>query len=683
MSYVSTDIKKIIAEIIENKKEKGGVKNIYFVGCGGSLGALYPAKTFMEREAQVLRSAWINSNEFVHSTPKDFGENSIICLACHKGNTPETIQAAKLGKEKGAAVIILTWLEESEIIEFGDYIIRYTFDASLDHLAGDIDYAGEKTQCALLVAVELLAQTEGYENYEKFYEGLGMISNIIKNADLGRLSENKVTGLKQVTSGQIAGGFAGKTTFAYLANINLDSELVKGLVTVVNQILKALWLDELQKGQVIKIDLGIIEIDALYDGKLVSLNLLGLDIKVGLAEDKSLATIYIGDSKIEINCSESGTIDEESLKNEINISLIKANRTKIDKCTVTGIADGYDVYGGGAGNNANGTGQYGIAGGFVGWNNEGLLENNNMFFADVIRGAKDLTGPFTGKSSLNSNWEFNDVKGIEGNENYYRIYRNGDTAYEKLFGKSGKELQHNYETSDAWKNVYTIRHMTKDKVVKFTDLKDAMMSGSAGQIPVNVYQEDGAMAVLMNNTASSPTEPGGNEEAPDVQDPCKDLIELRLKKVWKRDEEKDRPNEVIFNITRSYEKDGKPVVDTNFNKEVILTKKDAQTSDIWEKVLTGAEYTAYHVGTDGKKYYYTYHVSEMKVDGYTTEITYKGDRQYSITVTNTKNWFDSLLPETGGMGKALLYALGVLLLCLVTATEYRKRKSTRSQSSYK
>ena len=73
-------------------------------------------------------------------------------------------------------------MKNLKIIEFGDYIIRYTFDASLDHLAGDIDYAGEKTQCALLVAVELLAQTEGYENYEKFYEGLGMISNIIKNA---------------------------------------------------------------------------------------------------------------------------------------------------------------------------------------------------------------------------------------------------------------------------------------------------------------------------------------------------------------------------------------------------------------------------------------------------------------------------------------------------------------------
>ena len=182
MAYFGADIKNIIAEILEAKKSKGGVKNLYFVGCGGSLGALYPAKTFMEKECAFIKSAWINSNEFVHSTPRDFGENSIICLACHKGNTPETIEAAKLGKEKGAAVIVLTWLEESEIIEFGDYIIRYAFDASPDHLKGDIDYAGEKTICALLVAVELTAQTEGYENYDKFQEGLGMISNIIKNA---------------------------------------------------------------------------------------------------------------------------------------------------------------------------------------------------------------------------------------------------------------------------------------------------------------------------------------------------------------------------------------------------------------------------------------------------------------------------------------------------------------------
>ena len=48
MSYTSKDIKNIVAEILENKKDKGGVKSLYFVGCGGSLGALYPAKTLFK-----------------------------------------------------------------------------------------------------------------------------------------------------------------------------------------------------------------------------------------------------------------------------------------------------------------------------------------------------------------------------------------------------------------------------------------------------------------------------------------------------------------------------------------------------------------------------------------------------------------------------------------------------------
>ena len=504
-------------------------------------------------------------------------------------------------------------------------------------------------------------------------------------SNLGRMSGNTVTGLKQVTSGQIAGGFAGKTNFAYFANISLDSNLVKGLVGAVNDILKKLWIGDLQKGDVIKINLGIIEINALYDGKLVSLNLFGLDIKVGLAEDKSLATIYIGDSEIKINCSDGGTIDQTALSNEINISLIKANRTRLDFCTVTGVKEGYDVYGGGAGNNTNGTGEYGIAGGFVGWNNEGLFKNNNMYYADVIRGAKGLTGPFTGKASLKSNWEFNDIVGIEGDENRYRIYRHGKTNYEDLFGQSHEQLDEGHDATGEWKNIFTIRHMTKDKVEKFKDLKDAIMGNpnSSAAEPANVYMEDGAMAVLMDNIPTNPVEPESPEPEPDVQDPCKDLIELRIKKVWKGDDEKDRPNQIVFHITRSYEVNGKVIADEIFNKEVILKKEDAQTSDIWEKVLSGPEFTAYHGGKDGEKYYYTYKISETKVDGYETTITYQGDYHYSITITNKKKWFDSLLPETGGMGTAVLYTVGVLLLCFVTVTGYKKRKSKRRQSSYR
>lgn len=178
MMYRSTDIKEIIGEILAKKQPDGGVDSVFYVGCGGSLGVMYPAKFFLERESLSLRTGWINSNEFVHSTPKTFGKNSIICLACHGGNTPETIAAARLGKEMGAAVILLTMKEESEITPYGDYVVRYAFSGTDE----DMDFSMDKTMCALLVAVETLQQTEGYDNYEKFMDGVSRIDGIVKAA---------------------------------------------------------------------------------------------------------------------------------------------------------------------------------------------------------------------------------------------------------------------------------------------------------------------------------------------------------------------------------------------------------------------------------------------------------------------------------------------------------------------
>ena len=172
-------------------------------------------------------------------------------------------------------------------------------------------------------------------------------------ADLAKLDQDTVANLKQVASEEKAGGFAGQTSFAYLADISADSPLVNALADALNTILKALWIEDLENGDIIKIDLGILEVDALYDGDLVHLNLLGLDISIALAKDKQLATVYIGDSKIEINCAEDGSVVGD-IANEIQVSLIKANRTRIRECQVTGIPEGYDVYGGNAGNNSNG-----------------------------------------------------------------------------------------------------------------------------------------------------------------------------------------------------------------------------------------------------------------------------------------------------------------------------------------
>jgi len=498
-------------------------------------------------------------------------------------------------------------------------------------------------------------------------------------ADLARMKGNSVVNLKQVASGEIAGGFTGKTSFAYLADINADSKLVNILVDLLNKLLKALWIEDLEKGNVIKINLGILTVDALYDGNLVHVNLLGLDIRIALAKENHLATVYIGDSKIEINCADDGSIqDGDKVKNEIRISLIKANRTRIDGCTVTGIPDGYDVYGGGAGNKRNGSAEQGYAGGFVGLNDEGLLKNNNMYLADVVRGTKGKTGPFTGTSSLESNWDFNKVSGIEGENNQYRIYREEDLAYTNILGKANTVLQSGFESDTTW-NIYTITHMEQGKVEQFTDLKDAVMSNGTEEKELLAYREDGSMAVLMKDTPTAPTEPDDTEPEPDVQDPCKETVELRIKKVWKKDQEENRPDQITLHVTRSYDINGEAVQDTEFQKEIVLTASDYESKDTWEKVLSGPDYTAYRVGENGKHYYYTYYISEDVLADYETTITYQGEYQYTMKITNTKYWFENPLPDTGGTSVVWLYMIGFLLLAALGISEYRRRRTIKAE----
>lgn len=120
-------IKSIIQEIVNDRQQKGGIHSIYFVACGGSLASFYPAKVFVETESKKLRCGWHNSGEFIHNPPYGLGENSVVIVASHRGNTPETIQAARISRQAGAPVIALTWIPDSEISKNCDYLLGYTY----------------------------------------------------------------------------------------------------------------------------------------------------------------------------------------------------------------------------------------------------------------------------------------------------------------------------------------------------------------------------------------------------------------------------------------------------------------------------------------------------------------------------------------------------------------------------
>lgn len=489
-------------------------------------------------------------------------------------------------------------------------------------------------------------------------------------ADLAKLKNDQVNDLKQVASGTTAGGFAGKTDFEYLIKLEGDSWLVNQLVDLLNKLLKALWVENLEAGKLIHINLGIIQVDALYDGNLVHVNLLGLDLAIALSKNEQIATIYIGDSKIEVNgIQNDGSLaqgSEQKLKNEVQLSLIKANRTRIDHCQVTGVPIGYDVYGAGADNYNNGTNTKGHAGGFVGWNNEGLLKGNDMFYADVVRGVEKTTAPFSGFSVLESNWDFNKLFGIEGDHNNYRIYREFGQAFDDIVkAPGGTPLQDAFQSTGTWDNIFKIVHMTENKVEKFTDLKGAQATSETETKPLNAYMENGAKALLMNDTPTTPTPiPTDELLPPDMQDPCSDLVNLTIEKRWKGDNPDKRPESITLTITRSYQdENGQEVQDASFNETVTMTKADYQSEDVWQKVFSSPNYTAYRVGTDGTtKYYYTYHVSEATLEGYDTTIKYNDTYHYSTTITNDYKFLGGLLPETGGSGIGWLMLAGLLLV---------------------
>lgn len=498
-------------------------------------------------------------------------------------------------------------------------------------------------------------------------------------------AKNQENSLKQVASGGTAGGFAGRTSFAYLADVKLDSTVVDALLVVLNNLVKALYLDKIQDSNLLHINLGIVKVDALYEGNLLHVNLLGLDISVELSkksddnnQQTDFAIIKIGDSSIKLPCDKNGIITKDNdVKSNISVNLIKANRTKITDSNVYGISTGYDVYAGGAGNDADGTATDGRSGGFVGYNDEGLLKNNNMYYCDVVRGTSKLVGPFSGKSDLESVYDFNTKAGVEGENNNYRIYRKPVITFDEI-KKNSKLLTDTFSQENGW-SIFSIKHVVQ--VDEYNTLQNAVMAtkDSSETADLNAYISD-AKAVLMSDAKTTVnTGDSTSPEPSDVQDPCDEYINLTINKVWKdfRNMDNLRPTSITVTISRSWtDADGKEHTEIVPNYENYEIKGDISKST-WQEIIKSEKpdklLSAYKKDTDGTLHYYTYSVTETKIKGYTTTIETSKDG-FTFTIINRHF---ALLPDTGGEGIMMFIIAGGLLLAFLLYTgRRRKRKQT-------
>ena len=502
-------------------------------------------------------------------------------------------------------------------------------------------------------------------------------------ADLARVSRSTVTGLKKVSSGEIAGGFVGETTMAYLVDAQVSSVLVDVILKIVNALVKLLYLDKLENLGVI--DIGawfpgikdVFDLKVLAEGDVLYVNLFGLKIGVGLSkadadnqQQTDVAIITIGDSTIKLPCSKDG-VDEDQLRSNLSVSLIKGNRTKVTYSSVQGIANGYDVFGGGATQESDGieTLQTGYAAGFAGLNTEGVLQGDSMTYADTIRGSSGLVDPFA-VTVLNSNWNFEKKNSIigpddEGIYNTYRVYRtHDDVAGDAITSAADGSQTFASKTTDtgngtlntgldrwdvdyfrivnAYDSATASSGAAGDDKTTWVGVKDAAVKNTAnGQddqtIPLEAYVT-AAKAVLMLDKAVSDNNGGITPEPDNGQDPCGidgcQTIDLTLQKVWKDYRaQTQRPNAVELTITAHYTNaDGNTITpnkitcfdgDCNATPQknpwtVTLTEKDnaSQWTDTWRKVITGLP-VAFVDGQDADGNdivrYYTYTVTETAV----------------------------------------------------------------------
>ena len=135
------DQRPAIESLVSGLVEKG-LRNVYFVGAGGSLICSYPAHYLLQQKS-TLPSFQVQSDELNCSTPAGMGPGSLVVLASYTGTTKETVAAARTAKAAGATVIAVA-KQGSPLAD-----------------AVDVAFKGKSDVFEVLVAYALLLATDG------------------------------------------------------------------------------------------------------------------------------------------------------------------------------------------------------------------------------------------------------------------------------------------------------------------------------------------------------------------------------------------------------------------------------------------------------------------------------------------------------------------------------------------
>jgi fructoselysine 6-phosphate deglycase len=119
----------------------GGIRNVYFLGVGGSLLAHYPAQFLLETHATGVASHLAQAAEFETARPAGFGADALVVSASFTGTTPETVAAARTARNAGARVAAITKDADSPLAHAAEQTFLHTNVEGKQVLLGLIAWA--------------------------------------------------------------------------------------------------------------------------------------------------------------------------------------------------------------------------------------------------------------------------------------------------------------------------------------------------------------------------------------------------------------------------------------------------------------------------------------------------------------------------------------------------------------
>lgn len=165
------EVKNIIKDIKSKLTERGGLKHVYFVACGGSKAAIFPGLYLLQSEAKTFSATTYTSNEFVHALPKELDERC-IAIICSLKATPETVEAVKTANAAGAITIAMTGNMDTGMAKVGQYVVTYS--------NGDDQVYSDSNQAnSLRLGFEILHQFENWDKYDEAMAAYAHIDEIV------------------------------------------------------------------------------------------------------------------------------------------------------------------------------------------------------------------------------------------------------------------------------------------------------------------------------------------------------------------------------------------------------------------------------------------------------------------------------------------------------------------------